>query len=235
MNNTRFERNLALACLAVVVLVTLCIRLRLLGVPFERDEGEYAYFGQLILRGIAPFKLAYNMKLPGTGIFYAAAMAVFGQTIEGARVGLLVANSLTIILLFCLGMKLLGQIGGLASSIAYADRVAQQLDRIRQESSTQCHAAQQKRRGQSDWDLEQEPDDRALRHRSNALHDGWRSNASSYRCAVVIGPLPFALNMSPAGKANSGFANSHRCYYLGFLSARERFGSLAHHFVQAVR
>ena len=39
--------------------------IRLLGIPLERDEGEYAYAGQLILQGIPPrYKLAYNMKFP---------------------------------------------------------------------------------------------------------------------------------------------------------------------------
>ena len=42
------------------------VRLRLLDFPLERDEGEYAYAGQLMLQGIPPYKLAYNMKLPGT-------------------------------------------------------------------------------------------------------------------------------------------------------------------------
>ena len=52
--------------LAVIVFgVTVAIRIRLLGIPLERDEGEYAYAGQLILQGIPPYKLAYNMKFPG--------------------------------------------------------------------------------------------------------------------------------------------------------------------------
>ena len=52
--------------LAVIVFgVVLAIRIRLLGIPLERDEGEYAYAGQLMLQGIPPYKLAYNMKLPG--------------------------------------------------------------------------------------------------------------------------------------------------------------------------
>ncbi len=52
------------------------IRFRLLDMPLERDEGEYAYAGQLILQGIPPFELAYNMKLPGTYFAYALGMAV---------------------------------------------------------------------------------------------------------------------------------------------------------------
>lgn len=39
---------------AVVFVVVLAIRVRLLGMPLERDEGEYAYVGQLMLEGIPP-------------------------------------------------------------------------------------------------------------------------------------------------------------------------------------
>ena len=53
--------------LGVIVLgLVIAIRIRLLGIPLERDEGEYAYAGQLMLQGIPPYELAYNMKFPGT-------------------------------------------------------------------------------------------------------------------------------------------------------------------------
>ena len=50
--------SLALALAALV-------RWRVLTVPLERDEGEYAYIAQLLLQGIAPYSAAYTMKLPG--------------------------------------------------------------------------------------------------------------------------------------------------------------------------
>ncbi|HEY6071105.1 MAG TPA: hypothetical protein VIU85_07010, partial [Chthoniobacterales bacterium] len=55
-------------------------RIRLAGLPLERDEGEYAYAGQLILQSIAPYKLAYTMKFPGTAAAYAVLMSIFGQS-----------------------------------------------------------------------------------------------------------------------------------------------------------
>jgi hypothetical protein len=108
--------------LAVVlaILVAGAIRVRLLGVPFERDEGEYAYSGQLLLHGIPPYRLAYNMKLPGTYGAYALAMAVFGETVEGARLGLVVVNAATTLLVFFLGRRLFGALGGAASAISFA-------------------------------------------------------------------------------------------------------------------
>src|SRR5882672_6184461 len=95
----------ALVILAVLVAAT--VRIRLLDVPLERDEGEYAYAGQLILQGIPPYSLAYNMKFPGTYASYAAIMSIFGQTITGIHLGLLLVNAATVILIFLLGRQLI--------------------------------------------------------------------------------------------------------------------------------
>ena len=105
--------------LLVVVLLTGFIRFRLLEMPLERDEGEYAYAGQLILQGIPPYELAYNMKLPGTYYAYAAGMAIFGQTVSGVHLTLMVVNSLIIVLVFLLGRKLVGVTAGLVAGASY--------------------------------------------------------------------------------------------------------------------
>src|SRR5262249_11934970 len=65
-------------CLGLVLLFIVAVRIRLLPVLLERDEGEFAYAGQLILEGIPPYQLAYNVKLPGIYAAYAVVMAVFG-------------------------------------------------------------------------------------------------------------------------------------------------------------
>jgi hypothetical protein len=106
--------------LAAIVLGAGAVRVRLLDVPFERDEGEYAYAGQLLLEGVPPFTLAYNMKLPGTYAAYAGSMAVFGRSIAGARLGLALVTACTVVLVFLLGRKLLGTGGGLAAAAATA-------------------------------------------------------------------------------------------------------------------
>ena len=43
------------AILILTILFFAAIRYRLRDVPLERDEGEFAYIGQIILRGIPPF------------------------------------------------------------------------------------------------------------------------------------------------------------------------------------
>jgi 4-amino-4-deoxy-L-arabinose transferase-like glycosyltransferase len=104
--------------LAVLLFVGF-IRVRLLDMPLERDEGEYAYAGQLILQGIPPYELAYNMKLPGTYFIYALGMAVFGETSAGVHLTLLVANALTIVFVFLLARKLFGTTAGLVACASY--------------------------------------------------------------------------------------------------------------------
>ncbi len=102
------------------VLFAGAVRVRLLDMPLERDEGEYAYAGQLLLQGIPPYVLAYNMKLPGTYVAYMAGMAVFGQTRMGIHLTLLVAGSLTIIFVFLLARELAGIVAGMAAAVSYA-------------------------------------------------------------------------------------------------------------------
>jgi hypothetical protein len=107
-------------CLALVLLLVAVVRLRLIDVPLERDEGEYAYTGQLILQGIAPFKLAYTMKLPGTSTAYALLMTVFGQTTTGIHIGLMLVNAGSILMVFCLARKLFDPLAGLVAAASYA-------------------------------------------------------------------------------------------------------------------
>jgi len=100
--------------------IALGIRLRLLSMPLERDEGEYAYAGQLMLQGIPPYKLAYNMKFPGIYAAYAGIMAIFGQTITAIHLGLLLINAATIALVFFLGRRLINSTAAIAAAASYA-------------------------------------------------------------------------------------------------------------------
>ena len=106
--------------LLLVIVFFSMIRWHFRYVPLERDEGEYAYAGQLMLHGIPPYTLMYSMKLPGTFAAYAAILLVFGQTARGVHLGLLVVNAAATFLTFLLGKRLFGALAGLVASSSYA-------------------------------------------------------------------------------------------------------------------
>ena len=114
------QKRLIYSGLLLIILATVAIRLPLLEVPLERDEGEYAYAGQLILQGIPPYIGIYSMKLPGIYGIYALIMAAFGQTPKGIHLGLLFINIATIIMIFFLAQKLINSIAGISSAACFA-------------------------------------------------------------------------------------------------------------------
>jgi len=104
----------------LIILFFGLIRFRLRDMPLERDEGEYAYAGQLMLQGIPPYQFAYNMKLPGTYAAYAGVLAIFGETPAAIHCGLLIVNAATTFLVILLARRLFGCWSGLVAGASYA-------------------------------------------------------------------------------------------------------------------
>jgi len=106
----------------LMLAVVTAIRIRLLNMPLERDEGEYAYAGQLLLQGVSPYQAAYNvtLKLPGTCVAYAVIMALFGQTAGAIHAGVILVNLATAWLVFVLGRRICGRAGGVLAAGTYA-------------------------------------------------------------------------------------------------------------------
>ena len=115
-----FPRQWALLLLALILACTAGARLKAIELPLERDEGEYAYGGQLLLQGVPPYQAAYNMKFPGIYAGYAAILAVFGETTRGVHLGLLLVNAAAIVLVYLLGTWLAGRLGGVVAAASYA-------------------------------------------------------------------------------------------------------------------
>jgi hypothetical protein len=121
MRLTRFTRRTwPWLGLAGILGATALIRLRLLDVPLDRDEGEYAYIAQLLLDGVPPFASAYTMKMPGIHAVYALILALLGETPRAIRTGLLLANASAIALVFLLARRLGSPATGLAAALAFA-------------------------------------------------------------------------------------------------------------------
>jgi hypothetical protein len=112
-------RYFCYAALVVVLVIFAIVRIRLRNMPLERDEGEYAYAGQLMLQGGPPYHLAYNMKLPGTYAAYAVMMAAFGQTVAGIRIGMLIVLLGNTLMVFSLGRRLFGILAGTVAAASY--------------------------------------------------------------------------------------------------------------------
>jgi len=113
--------RIAVAVLLAAVVALVCfVRIRLASVPLERDEGEYAYAGQLILKGIPPYAAIYNMKFPGMYYAYAGLMTVFGQTPAGIRIGLLLVHLGSLALLYVWGRRLAGELAAGIGTAVFA-------------------------------------------------------------------------------------------------------------------
>lgn len=110
------------AVVVIVIIFTAAIRIRLLEAPLERDEGEYAYAGQLILQGIWPYQAPslYKYKMPGIYFIYALVLAIFGQTQAGVHTGLLFTNIGAIIILFLIARKLFDNVAAVTTAAIYA-------------------------------------------------------------------------------------------------------------------
>jgi len=116
MTKTRLEW----AILTLIIAASFVLRLQVVDIPLERDEGEYAYAAQLLLDGVPPFKEAYNMKFPGIYAVYAVILFVFGQTHSGIHLALAFVNGASTVLVFLIGRKLLGAHSALAAALAFA-------------------------------------------------------------------------------------------------------------------
>ena len=106
--------------LLVVLAVTAAVRWHRLELPLERDEGEYAYAGQLMLEGMPPYVGAYNMKLPGIYLAYTAILGVFGQSVWAIHSGLLLVNLASICLVYLIGRRLIDARGAFFSAATFA-------------------------------------------------------------------------------------------------------------------
>lgn len=106
--------------LIAIILLAAAVRIRLLDVPLERDEGEYAYAAQLMLTGVPPYEQLYSMKLPGVCTVYAAFLLLFGQTQRGIHIGLLLVNAATVVLVFRTARRWGGDLSGIVAAACFA-------------------------------------------------------------------------------------------------------------------
>lgn len=94
------------AVLALVTALVIFVRLRLLDMPLDRDEGGWAYAGWLLNGGEPLYSGFYHMKFPLVYIIYAVIIKILGHSAVGIHAGLLITNIATAALIFFIALRL---------------------------------------------------------------------------------------------------------------------------------
>lgn len=111
--------NLPFCLVAATILLVAKVRVSLLRIPLERDEGGFAYIGKHLFSEKLYTDLHDN-KLPGLYGLYALFIKLFGYSPEGIHTGLLLCNSVAIWLTFKLLSGLFDKWTGAIAAIVFA-------------------------------------------------------------------------------------------------------------------
>ena len=102
-----------------IILLYLLIRLPLLDVPLDRDEGAFGLIGQAILQGELPYRDIFDHKPPLVFYAYALGLTVFPATAAGMHLLLLLWNFATLLVVASTGRALAGRRGGLWCALVF--------------------------------------------------------------------------------------------------------------------
>jgi hypothetical protein len=103
-----------------ILALAVLLRVPLLPVPLERDEGAFARVGDAILHGAVPYRDIVDHKPPGVYYVYAAALRFVPHTASGIHAFLLCWNIGTLVCLASLAGALGGPIAARWSAVLYA-------------------------------------------------------------------------------------------------------------------
>src|SRR5436305_12105278 len=117
-SNSKPLRNLA--AFALLIVVTLLVRLPLLDVPFERDEGEYAYIGWRLAHGELPYRDWVDQKPPAIFWIYQCALCLPGDPVRAVHLAALFWSAASACALFFLARRFVPQFGALLSAVLLA-------------------------------------------------------------------------------------------------------------------
>lgn len=105
-----------------IVLIALAIftRIRLLDIPFERDEGAFAYIGREFWGSGRLYTDLYDNKLPGLYLIYAIFVSLFGATPFGVHCGALIWHIATLAVFYFWLREVFGKDKAVACTGLYA-------------------------------------------------------------------------------------------------------------------
>lgn len=108
------------AILLLIILMVAVFRINLIDIPYERDEGAYIYFGQMIVQGQTPYHDFYEDKPPANMYFYALMVWIFGPNEGNMHAAFMLLNIATLLLLHALARRLFGAASALCAATAFA-------------------------------------------------------------------------------------------------------------------
>ncbi len=114
-SNLPSDPRLCRGLLLLAAVVFLGVRVPLLGLPLERDEGEYAYVAWRMLEGDIPYLTAFDQKPPAVFAVYLGALLLGGHSALAIHGLLLVWSAATAWLIHTLVRRVAG---GLAAALA---------------------------------------------------------------------------------------------------------------------
>ena len=106
--------------LALVVLLTLILRLPLLNIPLERDEGEYAYIAWRLDYGELPYRDWVDQKPPGVFWAYRAALAIPIDPVCAIHLLVLIVSAASACTLFFVAIRFVGRPWALTAACLFA-------------------------------------------------------------------------------------------------------------------
>ena len=114
------EDNICLMLLLLVIGMVFIIRSKFSGIPFERDEGAYSYYGKMLLEGKIPYKDFYEQKFPGLFYFFGFMVSVFGSSVKELHTGFMYLNIASILLLYFAVKKLFNSPAAIITAATFA-------------------------------------------------------------------------------------------------------------------
>lgn len=103
-----------------LLIIALVARIRLLGIPFERDEGVFTYIGRALWDGQLLYTELYDNKLPGLYLIYGGFANLFGDQPAGIHLGALLWQVATWALFFLWLREILGRNLAMAATGLFA-------------------------------------------------------------------------------------------------------------------